>query len=269
MPFAPGHVAGAVRLSRLAGWPHRPQDWQMALALSQGIAAVDHGGDVVGTILVTAYQPHIATINMVIVDANRRGQGLGRRLMEAALGIAGDMALRLVSTKDGLALYKRLGFCETGTIRQHQGLCLGGAALPGPQAAGSADMADIVRLDRAAFGADRTDLLRAIADIGQFAVLRRDGRVTGFAALRPFGRGEVIGPVVAPTLEDAKALLSFSMARRTGAFLRVDTPAASLLGPWLCAHGLLQIDEGTAMQRAPIAPSPAAPPFALASQAFG
>ena len=71
------------QLSRQAGWPHRLEDWQMALALSGGIVALDADGRVVGTVLVTPFRADCATINMVIVDEAMRGRGLGRKLMDA------------------------------------------------------------------------------------------------------------------------------------------------------------------------------------------
>ena len=119
--FGPDHIEGAVALSRQENWPHRPQDWQMALQLSSGAVALDDQGRVTGTILVTPYGADCAMINMVIVDRNVRGKGLGRRLMDQALALAGDRPLRLVATTDGMPLYQKLGFVPSGTILQHQG----------------------------------------------------------------------------------------------------------------------------------------------------
>lgn len=123
-PFSPDHLEAAVALSRQAGWPHRPEDWQMALALSEGMVAIEDDR-VVGTVLVTPYKDDCATINMVIVDETMRGRGLGRSLMDAALRIAGDRPLRLVATTAGLPLYQKLGFHECGTVLQHQGFAGG------------------------------------------------------------------------------------------------------------------------------------------------
>ncbi|MEK1933437.1 MAG: GNAT family N-acetyltransferase, partial [Pararhizobium sp.] len=41
--FGLEHLEDAVALSRQAGWPHRLEDWQMALALSRGIVAIEDG----------------------------------------------------------------------------------------------------------------------------------------------------------------------------------------------------------------------------------
>lgn len=275
--FGPEHLEAAVQLSRQAGWPHRLEDWQMALALSEGVVAIEDGR-VVATVLTTMYEADCATINMVIVDEAMRGRGLGRKLMDAALEIAGSRPLRLVATEQGLPLYEKLGFMETGTIRQHQGVAGEIAALPETEAATAADMDAIGALDRSAFGAGRGRLLAHLAKAGEFAVIRRDGRVCGFAALRVFGRGEVIGPIVAAGLDDAQALAAHFIARRPGGFLRVDTTDDSGLAPWLAAQGLAHVGGGIAMAK-PVIPiskpvisrdaDPAAITFALVNQALG
>ncbi|RUM22339.1 N-acetyltransferase [Rhizobium vallis] len=268
--FGPEHLEGAVELSRQAGWPHRLEDWQMAFVLSEGAVAIKDGR-VVGTVLTTIYEADCATINMVIVDEVMRGRGLGRKLMDAALELAGNRPLRLVATEQGSPLYEKLGFRETGAIRQHQGVAKEITALPGTEAATAGDMEAIIELDRRAFGADRRRLLAYLAAAGEFAVMRRDGRVCGFAALRTFGRGEVIGPVVAGSLDDAKALVAHFIARRPGQFLRVDTTVDTGLVPWLAEQGLAHVGGGIAMAK-PMIPGradPAAATFALVNQALG
>jgi Acetyltransferase (GNAT) domain len=102
-------------------------------------------------------------------------------------------------------------------------------------------------------------------------VLERGGRLIGFAGSRAFGKGYVIGPVVAPTIVDAKALLTHFMAGREQRFIRVDTAAAAELGPWLADKGLVHVDDGIVMQRPVIRQSADLPftTFALASQALG
>lgn len=271
VPFGPEHLDPAVRLSRQAGWPHRPEDWRLMLALSEGFVAVDGSGKLAGTILLTPYGDDCATINMVIVDENMRGRGLGRRLMDAALERAGDRPLRLVATAEGLPLYEKLGFRRTGTIVQHQGIAEKVAAPANTQVAEAEDISAIAALDRQACGADRRALMGYLSDVGQFVVIRRDGRISAFATIRAFGRGEVIGPVVAPNLDDAKALVSHFMSSRPGAFLRVDTGAGTGLAPWLADRGLAHAGGGITMSRPAIIPSatPAVTTFALANQALG
>ena len=100
-PMGPQHLGDALALSRQVGWPHRLADWELGFSISRGVVAVgDH--DVLGTILMTPYGETGATINMVIVDGALRGRGLGRRLMEKALELAGGRAVFLVATAEGL-----------------------------------------------------------------------------------------------------------------------------------------------------------------------
>lgn len=269
--FGPDHIEGAVALSRQENWPHRPQDWQMALRLSSGVVALDDQGRVTGTILVTPYGADCAMINMVIVDRNVRGKGLGRRLMEQAFDLAGDRPLRLVATTDGMPLYQKLGFVPSGTIVQHQGKVAELAAPEGVEAAGADDLPEIKALDREAYGADREALIDALAERGQFAVIRRNGAIEGYAAIRPFGRGEVIGPVIAGNVEDAKALISFFATSRPGAFLRVDTDSRAGIADWLGEIGLAHVGGGVTMDRPSRKGAAQARPkvYALANQALG
>ena len=169
-PFGPEHLDPAVRLSRQAGWPHRLEDWQMALAISEGFVAVEGDGKVAGTILLTPYGEDCATINMVIVDEATRGRGLGRRLMDAALTRAAGRPLRLTATAEGLPLYRKLGFVETGTVVQHQGIAGPVAAPDYTEAARPDDITAIAELDRAAYGADRRNLIAEVDRRGRPAV---------------------------------------------------------------------------------------------------
>ncbi|CCM79083.1 GNAT family N-acetyltransferase [Rhizobium mesoamericanum] len=270
-PFGPQHLDAAVCLSREAGWPHRLEDWNVALDLSEGVVAIAADDEVVGTTLLTPYETDCATINMVIVAERMRGRGLGRRLMEAAFALAQNRPLRLIATADGLPLYERLGFRQIGTIVQHQGHVTATQKPENTEAATKADIPAIAALDREAFGADRSTLITRFADLGEFAVIRRSGNVVAFACLRSFGRGEVVGPVVAPDIEDAKSLLSHFMCRKAGAFLRIDTSTETGLGPWLASHSLPHVSGGIAMANPIIrhTNSKTVTTFALANQALG
>lgn len=155
---------------------------------------------------------------------------------------------------------------------QHQGRVVKSVAAPSSvRAARPDDVAAVIALDRQAYGAERRRLIALLAEVGSLAVLERMGHLVGFAALRPFGRGEVIGPVVAADADDARLLVSHFLAARAGAFLRIDTDMTTGLGPWLADIGLADVGRGIAMRR-PIVAAPTKRSlltFALASQAFG
>jgi predicted N-acetyltransferase YhbS len=271
--FDESHLDGAVSLSREAGWLHRREDWAMSLPLSRGFAAMQDGR-VVGTAMLTPFGDDCATINMVIVAAALRGRGLGRRLMNAVIAAAGARECRLVATPEGMPLYETLGFRASHEINQHQA-DLGAPPDAPPQNgvvwASEADEPAIAALDRAAHGIDRTALTHRLAEVGRLAVLREGGRLAGYGALRSFGRGELVGPVIAQTQDQARALIDFLAAARSGTVLRIDTLATSGLSPWLAGRGLPQVGGGVAMRRGSTSAPPAGParPFALASQALG
>lgn len=272
-PFTPDHLDGALRLSQAADWPHRRADWDLVLGLSQGVVALA-GDKVVGTAIATTFGP-VAFANMIIVDAAMRGRGLGRSLMERMMALAAPQEWRLTATTEGFPLYRKLGFEETGQIVQLQGPVAALTAPAGVDWATPADLPGVIALDQQATGADRRTLLTRLADVGRIAVIREAEGLAGFAALRAFGRGEVVGPVVAQSDDVAKNLLSFLFSSRPGAFLRVDIPQTSGLAPWLQAAGLAPVGGGIAMRRgaAVAQTSPAQTPifltYALAAQALG
>lgn len=258
--FTPAHLPQALRLSRQAGWPHREKDWALTLSVSQGVVALDEGR-VVGTALCSPFGA-VATLNMIIVDASMRGRGLGRALMEAIIALAGDREMRLIATAEGLPLYEKLGFRETGQIVQHQGLARAAAPDLPVATGGPADMDRLAEADRAASGMNRASLLRDIAAQGEVLL-----RGTGFALLRDFGRGRVVGPIVAPDHATARALLTDAARRCEGRFLRADLRAGQGLEALAASLGLAPVGGGTAMTRNPQTPAPTT--WALISQALG
>jgi predicted GNAT family acetyltransferase len=177
-------------------------------SVSRGIVALEEER-VVATIMMTPYGDDAATINMVIVDAAMRGRGLGRKMMEEALAKAGERTCCLVATREGLSLYEKLGFVTTGEIVQHQGEALPVSAPARVSWAESGDLACLGALDREAFGHDRSALMKLLRERAKFAVIRDEGDTQAFSAIRPFGRGLVIGPVVARNGTEAKALIDF------------------------------------------------------------
>ncbi len=269
--FGPEHIDGALALTRAECWPHRREDWMLVQQLSTGVAAIDSDGRVTGTTLVTPYGDDCATINMVIVDKSMRGHGVGRKLMEKAFALAGTRPLRLIATRDGLPLYQKLGFRTTGTILQCQGLALPCAKPAGVEKMNDGDLDALKVLDREAYGADRSTMIDALVACGTIAVIRKGDAVEAYAAIRPFGRGEVIGPVIAPDASAACALISYHASSRPGAFLRVDTGDETGIAPWLAGIGLVGAGGGVAMRR-PLkenAEQARRKVYALANQALG
>lgn len=261
--FEAAHLDGALRLSGEAGWPHRAEDWQLTLSVSKGVVALQDG-KVVGTALCSIFGD-VATMNMIIVDARMRGRGLGRALMAQVIAHGGARELRLIATADGLPLYEKLGFVAYGEVQQQQGIAQ--AATPElPVRTGSAqDIARLAAQDLQASGMSRAGLLAAIAAQGEVLLCEN-----GFALLRDFGRGRVLGPVVARDAASAAALMAEAAGRCAGTFLRVDLPADAGLSETATRLGLLAAGGGIAMKRAAQTRAPSDfKTYALVSQALG
>jgi GNAT superfamily N-acetyltransferase len=260
--FSPDHLPGAVRLSQQAQWPHRSEDWALTLTQSRGVVAIEQDR-VVGTAIASLFGD-VATLNMIIVDEALRGRKLGRKLMDAVIQIAGPREMRLIATSDGLPLYKKLGFQTTGEIFQFQGDVQAAAPQIAVQTDG-AELEALVAMDRAASGLDRGDLLARI--VAEGTVFHCE---TGFAVLRDFGRGQVLGPIVAKDLTTAQSLLAAAATYVQGGFLRIDTPNTQL-GEFAQTLGLAHVGGGTCMVLQPGQAAPATDyqTFGLVSQALG
>jgi hypothetical protein len=113
-------------------------------------------------------------------------------------------------------------------------------------------------------------MIREFLRFGSAAVIECDGSLQGYAICRPFGLGQVIGPVVASEVAEAKALIGHFLTANAGQSLRIDVGGDSGLGDWLTAQGLPEVGQVTTMirgQRPPVSGPERI--FALASQSFG
>jgi GNAT superfamily N-acetyltransferase len=268
-----GDLIQAKGLSESLDWPYRIEDWIFAHALGEGLALRD-GDRLIGTGMRFNYGPRFATVGMIIVDATYRGQGLGARLVDELLHGAGDRSVILNATLDGMELYRRRGFKGFDVTCQHQGIA-GPVPPPSPacpiEQAIDADWPALIALDQTATGMPRGHLLKALAGCGKASVLRGDdGALLGYAVCREFGRGHVIGPVVARGSEEAAALIAHAMSGLGGRFVRIDISPQSGLGDWLEKLGLVRVNTVEAMVRGSLSESaPLAQIFALCSQSLG
>ena len=241
--FVPADVAALHAMTVSFGWPYRAEDVAFAAARVEGVAAETAEG-LAGTAFCWRHGAEAAMIGLVCVHPGRQGRGIGRRLMQEAVGLAGERTAVLHATEAGAPLYRSMGFRDAGLIWQRQGVpgeVPAPVLRPGetlhPMAEGALPV--LAALDRGAFGADRTPMLAALVQGGaDGVVLRRGDRVAGFALRHRFGRGEVVGPVVAPDAAAAQAMILHLMARRGHGFVRIDVTEESGLSPWLAGPGL-------------------------------
>jgi predicted N-acetyltransferase YhbS len=279
--FTAADVPAAHALSMVLGWQHRPEDWQFFADTAIAFVAEEQGV-VIGTAMCWKFGAHRASLGLVIVSSAHQGRGIGRKLMEIVLEELGPRITFLHATPAGRPLYEKLGFSVCGSLEQHQGSAgkpLPVALLDGEQLRTGipADFPCLVELASRASGLERVALLSAMLERGESVVLERDGEIVGFSVLRRFGRGHVIGPVVALRSHDdarAKALIGYWLTGREGEFIRIDVPSETGLRDWLSEQGLQRVDVCSKMVlNAPAgdhigAPDPACRLYALVSQAM-
>jgi GNAT superfamily N-acetyltransferase len=263
--LGPDDLRHCVRLSVDRGWLPEKAKWSLMLEVSEvfGIDAPDGGdgadgagsgdGALAGAVVLTRYGADLASVGMMLVAARYGRRGLGRALMEHLLAEAGDVTVTLFATDLGKPLYDKLGFrtirrsaAFTGPFRAEPAKTTETAATRTAdnskmrtRPATAADMASIIDVDKAAFGADRSRLLRRLpAFAGQFLVLETGRGVAGFAAAWQNHTSTVIGPVVAPDGAAARRLIG-DLAARVRGQVRLDLdPDRPELPAWAIRHGL-------------------------------
>ena len=223
-----------------------------------GVDAPD-GRGLAGAVVLTRWGPDLASVGMMLVAARYGRRGLGRGLMEHVIAEAGDATVTLFATDLGRPLYEKLGFAPV-----RRSVSFVGAFRPGPaagftRAATEADLSAILAVDRAAFGADRGQIVSRLPGFAdRIAVLADEPHhaddphgeeprhaddphhgIRGYAAAwRNTPSSTVIGPLVAPDAEAAERLI-VDLAAHTHGTIRLDLDPDRLeLPAWAGKHGL-------------------------------
>ena len=272
IPLEARHLVQAHALSQALDWPYRIEDWAFALQLGRGFA-VEAEGELVGTALWWPYGADHGSAGMIIVAEKAQRQGIGAKLMDALMADAKGRTVILNSTLEGETLYRRLGFIPYDAVYQHQAMLAQAPEIDRSvplRAAVPDDRAALLALDSEASGMDRAALLDAIAAIADMEVVVRGDRVAGYGCVRRWGRGYVIGPVVARDAVDARALIAALAARHVGDFVRIDVTDGCGLTPWLESIGLPRVHQVLSMSLGqPPQGGPGARLYALSNQSLG
>jgi GNAT superfamily N-acetyltransferase len=270
--LTPEHIPQALLLSAALNWPYREEDWRFALELGHGVA-VEANGRLAATGMWWPYAEAFASFGMIIVMPTLQGRGVGRLMVNEMLRQASGRTVFLNSTREGYRLYERLGFVPYGQVNQHQAALTARPPEPlwnGIRPFQLEDVSAIRAVDRRASGMSRDRLLDALFAVGAVVLIERATEVKGYACARQSGRGVVIGPVIAPDAEDAKALIATLATEHVNSFVRIDVTETSDLSSWLAKIGLPRVDQVVSMARGtPLARAAGAKLFALANQSFG
>lgn len=267
-------LQAAHSLSQDEQWPHRLKDWADVMALGQGLV-IKHQDKLIGTGMSWKWGNNHASLGLVIIDKNWRGQGLGQKMMHQLLGRLSNCNVMLHATAIGKPMYEKMGFRETGKLVQHQGVITQPSAMECPTGtslinASYGNLDELVALDQRAAGMPRKLAIAQLLRQGQAVLLRQKDKSVGFAFRRQFGHGYVIGPVVAPDLSAAKILINHWICASADSFVRLDVHARPEMEQWLSKQNLQPVGGAIAMVRGVAPPrGPEVGGWAVISQSLG
>lgn len=206
-------VGAAIELARAQGWRDRTRFYEfvMRVPTCQPLVGIA-GGSLVATGLGTA-NGSVGWLGAIAVEAESRRRGFGRAITDELVGrlrTAGCETLSLEATDAGRAMYERMGFRLVSSYHQLQADHLPERPSPPPGTRArrleSADLPDLLALDRQATGEDRSAPLAALSESGGWVLedeAPAEGGLRGF--LLPAERA--YGAIVAPRFEDGLFLL--------------------------------------------------------------
>ena len=220
-PLGPQHLAGCLALSQAANWNQNEADWRWMLGFGRGYGLTVGAGTLAASTITLPFGERFAWVSMVLVLPEHRRKGYATQLLRRALADlakAGRAAV-LDATPAGREVYSLEGFRDTwGFKRFVVADCRGFAFAAGEvRELRPGDWPQIATLDHAAFGGDRVDLLRSLADrLPQSAwVCERGGKLSGFVLGREGREANQVGPLVARDDATAQMLLSSALSRVT------------------------------------------------------
>jgi GNAT superfamily N-acetyltransferase len=153
----------------------------------------------VGICIAASYQEYGFVGELIVVE-ERRGRGIGRRLLEHAvlyLRSRGAQNILLDGVPAAVPLYERVGFRRLCRSLRFMGT-LQGRSHPRVRAMQAADLKTISQIDQAAFGADRRFFLeRRLALYPELCkVLEGDGEIASFIMGQRMSDAVSVGPWV-------------------------------------------------------------------------
>jgi GNAT superfamily N-acetyltransferase len=220
-----GDIPAGGQFVQIAAWNQTRGDWERFLRASpEGCFAAEAGGEVVGTTATISYEDRFAWIGMVLVHPERRGRGIGTKLLKTAIDYLADCripCIKLDATPEGRRLYAKLDFVREFEIERWE---LQRLPESESQVIPGIVTEELLEQDREVFGADRSELLRAIALENPYLVLqtRGQGKLAGYSLGRRGAIADHLGPWVARDGSSARELLNEFLHRSNQARVFVD-----------------------------------------------
>jgi predicted N-acetyltransferase YhbS len=218
-------IPAAMKLKEAAGWNQTEADWRRLIRLEpEGCFAAIENDRLVGTTTTTTYGDELAWIGMVLVDPQQRRRGIATKLIETALAhLDGKVAVvKLDATAEGEPVYEKFGFRTESLVQRWRGSI---KSQPIAREEMVIDLNALLALDRRAFGADRSQLIRHLvvdSRISPVLVKDENGSLSGYALARAGTKAGYIGPVVVDDTTHVENLLERVVGELSGSNVYID-----------------------------------------------
>ena len=244
-----------MRLKEQAGWNQTTADWQRFLKLEpEGCFIAEWEGRPVATTTTCIFRS-VGWIAMVLVDESFRHRGIATRLVQHALQYLQQrpvITARLDATRFGRPVYERMGFIAEYELVRFQGVAYPDSQPAGVIPAQAEHLDSLAELDRRATGTVRRRLIEQfVMERPQDVRLAARGEsVVGYIMLRPGSDATQIGPAVATSEQEGRALCDWAFNRCAGQPVLIDVPLRNRPAiDWVLSRGLTEQRQFSRMYR--------------------
>jgi GNAT superfamily N-acetyltransferase len=237
-PMTADDIPRGMHLKAQNGWNQLEADWQRQLDLEpHGCFIAELAGESVGTACTCVFGD-VAWINLVLVEQQHRGRGIGTAMLKHLLRLLderGIPTIRLDATRLGQPVYEKLGFVGDFTLARYEGI------LPSPSGRGAggegaglvepltpADLPSVQAMDEEVTKTCRAKLLRVL--VGAAPELSRKyvvaKQLEGYCLCRPGSNAWQIGPMHG-SVEAGWCLVGDMAHRFAGQRVYLDVPTGN------------------------------------------
>ncbi|KEK18510.1 acetyltransferase [Bacillus manliponensis] len=271
-------IPGLIALSALVGWDYDIHEIQTVMSSGRVYGHKNNEGEIVSSAAIIPYGSSLASIGLVIVHQDYRGNGLGRKVTQKCLdSISDDTTVMLIATHEGKPMYESMGFCSIDSVHKYLS---DSYLLIEPN--NNLDMEitpmreenlpQVVKLDKNAFGEERmTFLIHRIRQTKEALVVKDSyGTIIGFglSILGPINL--ILGSIVAPN-DHIASLLIDKLAYNHQGKLRINIPSENgAFMSHLEKHGFVKVSQSPIMiKNSKQLPSRNKTLYGIAAQIFG
>lgn len=244
-------IEGLISFSQSVGWDYDRDEIRTVMSSGKILGHQNELGQIVSSGAIIPYDTHLASIGMIIVNQQYRGQSLGKEITQACIErVPEKVSIMLIATPEGKPLYEKMGFKEVGYVHKF----ISNNYVPSNNSLSEGlkievfavgDFDKVVELDKNAFGDSRRKfLVNRINQSRQSLVLRDvNGRILGYGLSILGSDNLILGPIVAPNFNTAAYLINQLALNHRGK-LRIDTPISNkMFMNFLRASGFVKVGQ--------------------------